>query len=387
MRALKSSIQKLAAKDLTLNGAVTVAEVRAESEALFRSIGDGAIATDEFGRITRINPTALNILGLTAEETLGQWFPRTVSIMRPDGSQLPLIERPIVKMFLTGKAISDKALYKTKDNRVVPVAITVSPIILGGRPVGAIEVFRDITLENEIDRMKSEFISLASHQLRTPLSTIQTYAHMLAEGYMGALPPEQAGALRTIISATNNMNELIGTLLNIARIETGSIAVNYKLYDAAQLTNDVLKQLRLNAENKGISLIFQQPKQIIPLQTDSLIVKEVLTNLVGNAIKYTPSKGTVTIRIRNNPKTVLFSVTDSGIGIPLEQQSKIFAKFFRAPNAVRQETSGTGLGLYVVRGLILILHGKIWFRSEEDRGSTFYVSLPKSYDNAISFTP
>jgi two-component system sensor histidine kinase VicK len=134
-------------------------------------------------------------------------------------------------------------------------------------------------------------------------------------------------------------------------------------------------------------MAFNPPKQIIPLQTDSLIVKEVLTNLVGNAIKYTPHGGKVTIKIRNNPKNVLFTIQDTGIGIPAEQQSKIFAKFFRAPNAVRQETTGTGLGLYVVRGLILILHGKIWFRSIEGTGSSFYVSLPKTYDGSTPTTP
>src|SRR5579862_5018961 len=161
----------------------TVVEAFAEAEALFRSIGDGAIATDAFGHITRVNPTALEILGVTAEEALGQWFPRVVPIVRNDGTPMPLIERPIVKMFLTGRAISEKAIYRSKDGRNIPVSITVSPIIIGGKPVGAIEVFRDITIENEIDRMKSEFISLASHQLRTPLSTIKTYAHMLSEGY------------------------------------------------------------------------------------------------------------------------------------------------------------------------------------------------------------
>src|SRR5438132_233374 len=110
-----------------LSRATTVAEVRAESEALFRSIGDGAIATDEFGRITRINPTALTILGLKTEEALGQWFPRTVAVLRLDGTPIPLIERPIVKMFLTGKAVTEKALYRAKNNRIVPVSITVSP--------------------------------------------------------------------------------------------------------------------------------------------------------------------------------------------------------------------------------------------------------------------
>lgn len=363
----------------TLAEEVSVAEIRAESEALFRSIGDGAITTDEFGHITRINPTALSILGIKSEDALGKWFPRVVVIVRPDGTPVPLLERPIVKMFLTGHVVSEKALYRTQSGRTVPVSITVSPIILDGRPVGAIEVFRDITVENEIDRMKSEFISLASHQLRTPLSTIKTYAHMLDDNYMGDINPDQARALGTIINATNNMNELIGTLLNIARIESGNIAVNSKRLDASQLVNEVIKQLDLAASSRGVNLTFRQPRQPITLKTDSLIIKEVLTNLVGNAIKYTTSDGTVTISIHMRGQNVIFEIQDTGIGIPKHSQDKIFAKFFRAQNVIRQETTGTGLGLYVVKGLVLTLHGRVWFKSEEHEGSTFYVSLPKIY--------
>lgn len=358
---------------------LTVDEVRAESEALFRSIGDGAIATDEFGHITRINPRALSILDLTAKEALGKWFPRVIPIVQPNGSPLPLVERPIVKMFLTGQVISEKVLYRARDGHIVPVSVTVSPIIFEGRPVGAVEVFRDITIENEIDRMKSEFISLASHQLRTPLSTVQTYAHMLDEGFMGDITQEQKRTIRTIIAATNNMNELIDTLLNIARIESGSIAVKSKRLNAGSLVGDVVKQLILSADSKGVTLIYKAPVQPIYLQADGLIVKEVLTNLVGNSIKYTTSGGTVNVTIRARAKDILFEVRDTGIGIPKQSQDKIFAKFFRAQNVIRQETTGTGLGLYVVKGLVTTLHGKVWFKSEEHEGTTFYVTLPKVF--------
>jgi len=355
-----------------------VAEVQAESEAIFRSIGDGAIATDEFGHITRINPMAQRILGLKPKEALGQWFPRILPIMREDKTPLALIERPIVQMFLTGKSVTAKVRYILKDGSSVPVSITVSPIILNGRPVGAIEVFRDITEEQEIDRMKSEFISLASHQLRTPLSTIKTYTHMLADGYFGPLAAPQTAPLQTVITAANTMNELISVLLNIARIESGSIAISTSEYDAAQLVTDVIKQLQITADARGVRLRFIRPAAPANLCTDSLIAKEILANLISNAIKYTPTLGTVTIRVRDLQHSVRIAVHDTGIGIPRQVHDKIFAKFFRAPNAVREETVGTGLGLYVVQGLVTTLHGKIWFRSAEDAGSTFYVSLPKS---------
>ena len=366
-------------KPITNQKGLTVAEVRAESEALFRSIGDGAVATDEFGHITRINPRALSILGLTAKEAIGKWFPRVITIVHPDGSPVPLVERPIVKMFLTGQVVTEKVIYMAKDGHLVPISVTVSPIIFEGRPVGAVEVFRDVTIENEVDRMKSEFISLASHQLRTPLSTIQTYAHMLDEDFMGELSTEQKRTIRTIIAATNNMNELISTLLNIARIESGSIAVKSKRLNAGQLVTDVIKQLVLSADSKGVVLTFQPPTKPIYIQADALIVKEILTNLVGNSIKYTTSGGTVTISLHARAKDIVFEVRDTGIGIPKQSQDKIFAKFFRAQNVIRQETTGTGLGLYVVKGLVSTLQGRVWFKSEEHAGTTFYVGLPKVF--------
>lgn len=360
-----------------ISPALTVAEVRAESEALFGSIGDGAIATDEFGHITRINPAALEILDLRPEEALGKWFPRVIPAFREDGTPIPLIDRPIVRMFLSGKSVTEKAYYRTKDGHLVPVDMTVSPIILNNRPVGAVEVFRDITVENEIDRMKSEFISLASHQLRTPLSTVKTYAHMLADGYMGAVDADQSQGLKTILTAADNMNELIGTLLNIARIESGSIEITTKQHDARQLAADVIKQLQLVARNKEVELLLQVPKQPVPIKTDNLIAKEILTNLISNAVKYTLRYGVVTVKVGTHRGDIVFTVEDTGIGIPAHEQNKVFSKFFRGRNVMRQETSGTGLGLYVVKGLVSTLHGKVWFRSEEHVGTVFHVSLPR----------
>lgn len=356
---------------------VDVDEIRAESEALFRSIGDGAIATDQFGHITRINPTALTILGLTARAAIGEWYPRVVPLVTADNKPVPLIERPIVRMFLSGRSVSEKVWYRGKDSQLIPISVTVSPIILANKPVGAIEVFRDITAESEVDRLKTEFISLASHQLRTPLSTIKTYAHMLADGYMGKTTASQTAGVRTILAATNNMNELIDALLNVARIESGNLQVTDKAIDLAQLLREVVEQFVVSAKTKTVRLTFELPKQPIVLKTDGLIVREVLTNLIGNAVKYTPPYGSILIRIQDRAHDVLFTVQDTGIGIPELSQSMIFSKFFRAQNVLRQETTGTGLGLYLVKGLLTSLHGSVWFKSKEDKGSSFYVSLPK----------
>jgi PAS domain S-box-containing protein len=355
----------------------SLAELRAQAEALFTSIGDGAIATDEFGKITRINPVALSILGFKESDLLGEWFPKVIVAVNEDDSPVSLIDRPIAKIFLTGKPIFEKMYYRRKNGTKVAVSITASPILLNKKPIGAIEVFRDITLEYEVDRMKSEFISLASHQLRTPLSSVKTYAHMLVDGYLGEVSPGQRSALKTIISAANRMNELISMLLNITRIESGSITVTAKPLSAGKLVEDVVKELQMQANDKNIILRLQEPARTAIVKTDSLLAKEILSNLISNAIKYTPEEGSIDVQVHNRKGNVVFSVRDTGLGIPKFSQDQIFTKFFRAPNVVRRETTGTGLGLYLVKGLSDRLGGQVWFESTEGKGTTFYCSLPK----------
>lgn len=356
----------------------TTHEQQAENEALFTSIGDGAISTDEFGRITRVNPAAQQLLGFTEKELLGTWFPKKIVAVTEDDVPINLIDRPITKAFLTGKPIVTKAYYRHQDGHRFPVAITVSPILLAGKPLGAIEVFRDIALEQEVDRMKSEFISLASHQLRTPLSAIKTYTHMLNDGYMGELNEAQKKSLTTIINASDRMNELISTLLNITRMESGSIAINPRLIQLEKIVHEVLKELSLAAMPKGITLAFKPPPgKPTTIKTDALIFKEVLSNLVSNAIKYTPAGGKVRVKLTARPADVLVQVTDSGWGIPKFSQDQVFSKFFRAQNVVKRETTGTGLGLYLVKGLLDALGGEIWFTSREGKGTTFAFTLPR----------
>jgi signal transduction histidine kinase len=269
--------------------------------------------------------------------------------------------------------------YRRKNGHKLPVSLSVSPIIYKDRPLGAIEVFRDITLEEEIDRMKSEFISLASHQLRTPLSAIKTYSHMLADNYMGDLNAAQRKALDTIIGATNRMNELISTLLNITRIEGGTIAVRNKLVRLDSTIQEIMPELALIAEHKSISLSFgTHGKASTVIKTDPLIVKEVVTNLVSNAVKYTPDGGQVKITIRPRRTDIMVQVSDSGWGIPKMSQDQVFSKFFRAQNIVKRETTGTGLGLYLVKGLLEALDGQIWFTSDEGEGTNFYFTLPRA---------
>ena len=170
----------------------------ARLEALFASIGEGVIATDEAGTITRINKKALALLSMTEQEILHKHFLNVIISVHDNGEPISAFERPIVRAFQTGKTISSRTLYQRKDETLLPVYLTVSPIIFRGRPIGAIEVFRDLTDEIESDKLKSDFISIASHQLRTPLSAINMYGMMLRDGLAGELTEEQLPYIHTI---------------------------------------------------------------------------------------------------------------------------------------------------------------------------------------------
>jgi len=361
---------------------------RAEAEAMFASIGDGAITTDEFGRITRVNPAATAMLGFNPKELIGTWFPKKIVAVTEDDKPINLIDRPITQAFLTGKPVSAKTYYRCKNGQTVPFSINVSPIVVRRKPLGAIEVFRDITTEEEVDRMKSEFISLASHQLRTPLSAIKTYTHMLADGYHGKLTNDQKSALNTVIGASDRMNELISTLLNITRLESGSIDIMPKKLRIDKIANEVISELSMMARGKAVDLSAEIKGQgDLHIKTDGLIVKEVMTNLTSNAIKYTPEGGSVKLVVRPRVANVIIDVIDSGWGIPQYSQDQVFSKFFRAQNIVKRETTGTGLGLYLVKGLVDMLGGRIWFVSREEKGTTFSFSLPRKAPPVTKTTP
>jgi PAS domain S-box-containing protein len=345
-------------------------------DAVFSSIGEGAIATDEFGRIVRINYSALQLLGFNEQEVIGKWYPSVVVAIHENGSKVNLMDRSITKAFISGNPVIETTYYLTKKGDRLPVTITVSPVVISGRPIGAINLFRDITQEYEIDRMKSEFISLASHQLRTPLSAIKTYSHMLLEGFMGKLNKDQNQALESIVDASDRMVQLTDTLLNITRIESGSITISKSKVNLRAVAEKVIHEQLLDAQSKNIVISIESPDKPAIVNTDKFIVKEILTNIISNAIKYTPEKGKIILAIKPKKDEILCSVSDNGIGIPKAHQDQIFNKFYRAPNVLGRDTTGTGLGLYLIKSLAERLDIPISFESTENKGTTFYFSLP-----------
>lgn len=350
----------------------------ARLEALFSSIGEGVVATDETGTITRMNRTARKLLGLQRADALHKRFADVIVPVHDNGTPLDAFERPVVKAFQTGNTVSTRTLYRLKDGALLPVQVTVSPIIFRGRPIGAIEVFRDLTSEIESDKLKSDFISIASHQLRTPLSAINMYTRMLQDGLAGNLTDEQMPYIQTILTSVKRMNTLINTLLNITRIEAGGVTIKLGMVQLDNLARETLAEFIPAAEAKSISLTAKLPGSMEPVEADSLLVKEVCGNLLSNAIKYTPEGGSVTLELTETPKEVHWRVIDTGYGIPARDQKNIFLKFFRADNIARKDVSGTGLGLYLIKNIAESLGGELWFESTENVGSTFHFLMPKT---------
>lgn len=347
-----------------------------EIEALISSIGEGLIATDDKGRITRVNKQALDIFGYKRTELLNRRVTDEIVAVYENGKPIDVTDTPIAKSYLTGQVVSERAHYRSKDGTTVPVQITVSPLLLRGVPIGTVQLFRDIRAEIQMDKMKSDFISLASHQLRTPLSTVNIYAGMLIDELAGELSDEQRAFTRTILGAAHRMNELIDTLLNITRIEAGGIEVSPSQVELHTLLEEVISSIMPSIEEKNMSLQFKTDDEAISVKTDPILVREVLINLFTNAIKYTPETGTIEIMLLRSSKNIIISVQDNGYGIPALAQSHIFAKFFRADNILLHDVAGTGLGLYLTKMIAESLNGDIWFESEENKGSTFYFSLP-----------
>ncbi|MEK7184219.1 MAG: PAS domain-containing sensor histidine kinase [Patescibacteria group bacterium] len=348
-----------------------------KDEAILESIGEGMIATDADNKIIVANRQAEELLGYTTKELIGSnYFERVIPVVE-DGSPLPLKDRPFSLALKTGKAVNSTTLqYQRKDKTVFPVAITASPIEIGGKQIGGIAVFRDITKEKQIDKAKTEFVSLASHQLRTPLSAIGWYVEMLLSGDAGKLAKEQVDYLREIQHGSKRLVEMVNSLLNVSRIELGTFMVEPKPTKPIEIAEAVLGEVKSLIEQKQFKLTKQFDKDIPVMNLDPHLLEIVLQNLISNAVKYTPIKGSITISLAYDNKALTITVTDTGIGIPKDQLGRIFEKLFRADNVRATDTDGTGLGLYMVKQILEEIGGKVELRSVLNKGTTVTVHIP-----------
>lgn len=268
---------------------------------------------------------------------------------------------------------------KRKNGEIYDAKITISPILNSKQEIEFfIAIERDITHEKSVDKAKTEFVSLASHQLRTPLSSVNWYAEMLLAGDGGKLNDEQTNFVKEIYTGNQRMVDLVNSLLNVSRLELGTFAVEPEPTDVVAMVSDVFKEMQPMTLQKKLKTSFEHTDNIPIIQADPKLFRIVFQNLLSNAIKYTPESGAVSLKMSRDKKNLLVEVTDTGYGIPKSEQPRIFQKLFRAENVRERDTEGTGLGLYIIKSIIDHAGGKITFKSEENKGTTFYLEIPLS---------
>ncbi len=364
-------------RDLLATNLEQLKAAKAQDEALLTSIGDGVVAISPLGKIIFANKSTQLIMGWKIEEMVGQpWEAYLHAYKHIDGEKENLEEQPVARALSSGLRQKLDCYFLRKDQSGFPADVNLSPILINNNINGAILVFRDITIEKQIDRMKTEFISLASHQLRTPLSAIRWFTELLLEGTGGDLNNDQKELAQNISISTLRMIELVNSLLNISRIESGRIIVDPEPTDLAELVKGILTELQVKINERQQHLVVSVHEALPKINVDPKLIRQVYLNLLTNAIKYTPKGGQVEVFISKKGNEIISQISDNGFGIPESQKEKVFQKFFRAENVIKIETDGNGLGLYLVKAIIESSNGRIWFESTEGKGTTFWFSLP-----------
>lgn len=335
-------------------------------EAVIDNIGEGLVVIDNEGKITTFNKAAELLLGWSEKDALGKNLSEVIKIDYESD----------IKLSSESTGNRSTLHFIRKDQTKFPASITTSSYIQGEKILGTITLFRDLTAERNIDTMKNEFISLASHQLRTPLAAIKWYSKMLLSGDAGKLLPEQTQYVDSIYSSTEHMIALVNSLLNITRIESGRIMVEPTPTDIKNLVTEVINEVKIRYMDKKQTFTVHLDDAIPAINLDPRLIRQVYVNLLTNAAKYTPEKGEIVIRVSKNEKDVVSEIRDNGFGIPESEKDKVFGKFYRGKNMINGDNKGTGLGLYLAKAIVELSHGKIWYESKEGKGTTFWLSIP-----------
>jgi len=348
-----------------------------ESEEKFRNIlissPDAITITDLNGNIINCNQATLNMHNFSAKkELIGKKALNLIA--RRDWQKA---SKNMEKTFKQGFIKDIEYTFLTKEGREFPAELSASVIRnSSGKLIGFMAITRNISERKRIDRAKSEFVSLASHQLRTPLTIMNWHSEMLLAGKAGKLNDRQRKYLEEIYTANQQLVNLVNLLLNISRIELGILNIKPKPTNIIEIANSVLRGLLPQIKNKKLKIEKNYDKNLPIINIDPNIMRIIFQNLLSNAIKYIPKEGKVRLLIKKQKSNMLIKVSDTGYGIPKKQQLQVFTKFFRADNVVEKEPNGTGLGLYIVKSILEQSGGKTWFESEENKGTTFYVTIP-----------
>lgn len=345
-------------------------------DAVFSSIGEGLVASDKNGKIILANLTATKILSVKLEDIVGKSIESVLKFYQPDSD---ILDTSVFDEVWSGKngKLKDNLFLLNKEGRRIPIAGEASPFLDDREHIsGIVLAFRDVTLEREIAQQKSSFISVASHQLRTPINAVRWYVDLLLGGDAGKLSKQQHEFIADISTSVVRMASLIDDLLKVSRAEEGKMHVDFEVVSPKNLVESSITEITAVTKSRKQRFEIEIPDDISDVRTDKENIREVLKNLLSNAAKYTPDGGKLGLRVSRSEKGVQFEIWDTGYGIPKEHQHHVFEKFYRGKRAVTMETVGTGLGLYIAKHIIEACNGSIWFESTEGEGSRFFFVLP-----------
>lgn len=359
-------------------------KVANQSEIVINAIGDGVLAIDSRGTIRLMNPAAEALIGWSANDAVKLDYRSVLQLGTADGRDLPPSLDPVLQVLNTNQQYrtSDISLL-TKSGKRILASVVVSPV--GDPGAGIIVTFRDVTKEKAEEREQAEFISTASHEMRTPVASIEGYLGLALNPATAQIDEKARMYIEKAHESTQHLGRLFQDLLDITKAEDGRLTSNPELIDMVKFSRDISAGLKPQADQKSLEIIFKPDtrdtgeRQLHPvyyINQDKDHLREVISNLVENAIKYT-LQGKVEVDITGDDSEVIISVKDTGIGIPAEDIPHLFQKFYRVDGSDTREIGGTGLGLYLCRRLVESMNGRIWVESIHKQGSTFFVAVPR----------
>ncbi len=364
-----------------------LSQVAGKSEVVINAITDGVLALDGQGIIQLINPAAQRLIGWGKQDALSLNYKSVIKLADKKGSDLDDTQDPVALVLATNREVaSNDFMLITNAGKKLMISLVISPV--GQIGTGVIIVFRDITREKEEDRQQAEFISTASHEMRTPVASIEGYLGLALNPATAQIDDKARDFITKAHESAQHLGRLFQDLLDVSKADDGRLSNNPKVVDMVEFVHDIVTGLTPKAEAKGLRVLYKPmpdgaehmgDRQLNPVyyaNLDNDHLREVVANLVENAIKYT-LQGEVVVDVTGDSEHVRVSITDSGIGIPKEDQVHLFQKFYRVDNSDTREIGGTGLGLYLCRRLTEAMNGRIWVESEYKRGSTFYVEFPR----------
>ncbi|MGD8373626.1 MAG: CHASE domain-containing protein [Candidatus Woesebacteria bacterium] len=374
-----SDLAKNITEDLRLERNQAV-RIKKEDEAILSSMGQGMMFFDRKAIIRHSNVMLSQITGYPQSEYLDHKLSSIFKMVGSSGKIIAADDEIVYAMMKNSQMHSEfERLVLRKDGSTVPVKVNLSLVLIGSEPIGVVAIITDMTKQHQLDQAKDMFLMLATHQIKTPATAIKWYAEMLLgrDGSWRSLPADKRKVALLIDNSVKHMLYVMNNLLDVSRLETGRLRLDLKRTSLDKIVRQVVGDFKFQTKAKGQRIKYTCSDGLALVATDKQLMTQVFANLISNAVKYSPNGGAIEVCIEQDSKNVSISISDSGMGIPKDQHAEVFKKFFRAQNAVKEESSGNGLGLYLAKAVVEASGGKITFKSTKGKGSTFTVTLPR----------